>query len=292
MDNQHQQRRAFAYGLSAVALWSTVATGFKLGLQIMAPAQLLLIGTCISTAIFWAAALRTGQTRLTVTGRKHALLFALINPFAYYLVLFEAYDRLPAHVAQPLNYTWAIVLAILAVPWLGQRLSLRTTTGIGVGYAGVLVLLSQGNFTRMPSTDWLGVGLALFSTLLWAGYWLMNTRTREPPVALMAWSFLYSLPLLAIACAIGPGLPRLSVPALAYGAWVGCIELGFTFLLWQQALRLTDNAARIGQLIFLAPFLSFAMIATVLGEAIHFTSIVGLAIIVTGLFITRTPQTG
>jgi hypothetical protein len=33
--------------------------------------------------------------------------------------LFEAYDRLPAQVAQALNYTWALTLTLLAVPVLG-----------------------------------------------------------------------------------------------------------------------------------------------------------------------------
>ncbi len=33
-------------------------------------------------------------------------LLGLLNPVAYYLVLFKAYDLLPAHVAQPINYTY------------------------------------------------------------------------------------------------------------------------------------------------------------------------------------------
>ena len=161
----------------------------------------------------------------------------------------------------------------------------RTAIGIIIGYLGVLILLSQGEFTRMPDIDWLGVALALASTVLWAAYWLMNTRATSPPLTLMAWSFLFATPLLAGVCFLGPGLPPITPETLAYGAWVGGIELGFTFLLWQQALRLTDNAARMGQLIFLAPFLSFALIATVLGETIHATSLAGLAVIVTGLVI-------
>jgi drug/metabolite transporter (DMT)-like permease len=29
-----------------------------------------------------------------------------MNPFLYYVLLFRAYDLLPAQQAQPLNYTW------------------------------------------------------------------------------------------------------------------------------------------------------------------------------------------
>ena len=67
------------------------------------------------------------------------LAFALLNPVLYYLVLFEAYDRLPAQIAQPLNYTWAITLALLAVPLLGQRLSGRDMLAVLLGYGGVVI---------------------------------------------------------------------------------------------------------------------------------------------------------
>ncbi len=282
-----KERAAVGYALAAVAAWSTVATGFKLGLAVMAPLQLLLLGTVISALLYALLATVGGHWR---PGRRTCLTgaaFGLLNPFAYYLVLFEAYDRLPAQIAQPLNYTWAITLALLAVPILGQRLTARAAAGIGVGYLGVLVLLSGGRAAATAGLDWLGVALALASTVLWAGYWLANARSTLPPITLMAWSFLLAVPLVAVACAVGPGLPPLTAETLGYGAWVGLVEMGFTFLFWQRALRLTSHAARIGQLIFVSPFLSLVLIDTVLGEDVHVTSVVGLAVIVAGLGISR-----
>jgi drug/metabolite transporter (DMT)-like permease len=131
------------------------------------------------------------------------------------------------------------------------------------------------------------VALALGSTLLWAGYWLMNARSRTDPVSLMALSFLIATPLVAVACALGPGLPPLDWNVAGFGAWVGLVEMGVTFLLWQRAMRLTSHAARIGQLIFLSPFISLLLISTVLGETIHWTSVLGLGVIVGGVLLTR-----
>jgi len=270
-----------------VAAWSTVATAFKLGLTVLTPIQLLTLGTLISAALF--ATLATVRRCWQPSWRSigYGAAFGLVNPLLYYLVLFEAYDRLPAQIAQPLNYTWAITLALLAVPVLGQALTRQLATGIGVGYLGVLLLLTQGRFDAWPSLDWPGVGLALGSTLLWAGYWLGNARVDVPPVTLMAWSFLLACPLVVAACLLGPGWPELTAPRLAYGAWVGLVEMGFTFLLWQQAMRRTRQAGRIGQLIFLSPFLSLVLIGTVLGESIHWTSVAGLGVIVLGLWLSR-----
>lgn len=115
----------------------------------------------------------------------------------------------------------------------------------------------------------------------------MNARSSEGALSLMAWSFCLALPLVGLACHLGPGWPAPSWPAVGFGLWVGLLEMGITFLLWQRALRLTNHAARIGQLIFLSPFLSLLMIGSLVGETIHLTSIAGLAVIVAGLLLTR-----
>lgn len=284
------ERQALTFGLGAVLLWSTVATGFKLGLAVLAVEQLLLLGSALSWLVFAAYAVSTRQFALDRQDRPLVFALGLINPFAYYLILFAAYDRLPAHIAQPLNYTWAITLALLAVPILKQPLTGKTLSGILVSYLGVVVLLVTAAPVNGSSWDTWGVVLALLSTVLWAVYWLLNTNSNSAPAALMFWSFSVGLPLIAAACWLGPGWPRLTAVNLAYGAWVGFIEMGVTFLLWQQALRRTANAARIGQLIFLSPFLSLVIIYLVLGEHITWGAVLALLIIVLGLQIARPPQ--
>ena len=140
-----------------------------------------------------------------------------------------------------------------------------------------------------PSASWdsLGVALALLSTLLWATYWLLNTKSRSDPTSMMLTSFTVGLPLVLVSCLLGPGLPTLSPQTLAYGAWVGLIEMGVTFLCWQQALKRTRNAGKIGQLIFVAPFLSLVLIHFVLGEHITAGAIASLGVIVLGIAITQ-----
>ncbi len=284
------EKQALGFALAAVLLWSTVATGFKLGLAELSVAQLLLLGTTVSWLVFFGFAVCTGQFKVASRDRWLCVGLGVINPFAYYLVLFAAYDRLPAHIAQPLNYTWAITLALLAVPILKQPLQLRTLIGIIISYSGVAVLLVSSANETSAGWDTTGVVLALLSTIMWAGYWLLNTRAQSAPAAMMFWSFTTALPLITVVCLAGPGLPPLTTSTIGFGAWVGCIEMGVTFLLWQQALRKTAHAARTGQLIFLSPFLSLVLIHLILEEHIGTGVIVGLAIIVVGLRFARTPD--
>ncbi len=283
------ERQATLYGLTAVLLWSTVATAFKLGLQHYSPAQLLLLAAAASCILFWLAALVTGSLKVRRADMVWIPLLGVINPAAYYLILFEAYDRLPAQIAQPLNYTWAIVLALLAVPLLRQPLSVRSVTGIVVGYLGVVVLLYRSDTDI--ALDSTGILLAIVSTVLWAAYWILNTRITSNPLAVMTWSFTFALPLLAIWCATMDTLPSLISSGWPYALWVGLLEMGVTFLLWQQALKRTSQVARISQLIFFSPFISLALISFVLGEQIRGTSILGLGIIVVGVLLTQSATT-
>jgi len=289
--SRHNERPAQIYALLAVLLWSTVATGFKLGLDAMAVEQLLLVGTLISWGVFTLYCTFRSGFSVSRQDWMWVPLLGFLNPFAYYLLLFAAYDRLPAHVAQPLNYTWAITLALLAVPVLKQKLNRQTLIGIVVSYSGVVLLLTGADKTSPTSLDSIGILLALLSTVLWAAYWLINTRCSSNAGALMFWSFSCSLPLVVLACAAGPGWPEWTLKNLAYGSWVGMVEMGITFLLWQQALRHTRNVARIGQLIFLSPFLSLLLINYVLGEVISWQAVAGLAVIVAGLVLTQRAQT-
>jgi drug/metabolite transporter (DMT)-like permease len=287
----YNERLALACALAAVLAWSTVATGFKLGLQLLAPLQLLWLGALISLGFFAAMLLVTGRWRglANLAGRdwRRVAGLGLLNPLLYYFILFEAYDRLPAQIAQPLNYTWAIVLAVLAVPILGQPLTRRTLAGIVVSYAGVVVLLAQGRLEGFAQVDLVGVALALASTLIWALYWLANVRLKIDALVLMSGSFAVGAPAVGLSCALLEGLPAMNAQTLGYGAWVGLIEMGITFVLWQTAMRRTAHAGRIAQLIFLSPFLSLVLIDRVLGEAVSASSVAGLALIVAGLLIAR-----
>lgn len=282
-----QERQALIFGLAAITLWSTVATGFKLGLTVLAVEQLLLLGSLISWCVFALYAMYTNSFSLQRQDRIWVIALGCINPFGYYLLLFAAYDRLPAHIAQPLNYTWAIVLALLAVPILKQKLARQTLLGIMLSYMGVVVLLAGARTEGTQGLDIFGVVLALLSTLLWATYWLLSTRCRSEPGPLMFWSFSIGVPLIALVCWLGPGWPALTPLNLTYGLWVGAVEMGVTFLLWQQALKRTRHVARMGQLIFLSPFLSLFLIANVLQEDISWSAIIGLAVIVAGLVIAQ-----
>ncbi|MEZ9944989.1 DMT family transporter [Vibrio breoganii] len=283
------ERKALILGLSAVLLWSTVATAFKLTLAEFTPIQMLTCASIVSAIALLFVCVYQKKTHSIVgtfvANPLYYLMLGLINPLAYYLILFKAYDLLPASQAQPINYSWAITLTLMAAVFLGQKIRTQDWIACALGYLGVVVIATQGDVLGLQFESPLGVGLALLSTLLWAGYWILNAKNKADPVIAVLLGFLVAIPL-TIALAIWEGAAwDISTKGWLAVTYVGLFEMGITFVLWLGALKATQNTARISNLIFISPFISLILLSQILGEEIHISTLLGLVLIVAGLII-------
>lgn len=289
-----QQTRAYIYAGLAVLLWSTVASAFKLSLRWLDPLQLLLWANLVSVLVLFSVlAAQRRIHKLAGYGRRDLLRLAglgVLNPFLYYIVLFQAYDLLPAQQAQPLNYTWAITLALLSVPLLGQRIGAKSFAALIVSYVGVVVIATEGRPFALEFVSLTGVLLALGSTVIWALYWIYNTRDTGDPVAGLFVGFCFSLPLITVATALFSDLSLPPWQGVAGAAYVGAFEMGLAFVFWLHALKLSDTTAKVGNLIFLSPFLSLVFIHFLVGETILPATLFGLVFIVAGNVLQQWPK--
>lgn len=285
----NKQTKAYTCALITVGLWSTIASASKLTLRFLSPAELLLYAAGVSCVVLFTVIFVQNKlinlARLTSKDWLTSILFGLLNPFLYYLILFQAYDLLPAQQAQIINYTWAITMSLLSIPLLGQRVAGMQWLAIGLSYAGVLVIATRGDLLSMKFENPLGVGLALLSTILWALYWILNTRDNRDPVVGLFLNFVCALPCIAGYVWWTEGLRPVAFVGLAGAAYIGIFEMGLAFVLWLMALKLTDNTAKIANLIFIAPFASLFFIHFLVGEEIHMSTLVGLVLVLGGLAI-------
>jgi drug/metabolite transporter (DMT)-like permease len=285
----HDQKKSYIYGVATVILWSTVASAFKISLRYLSPAALLFYSALSSCLVLFLIIFLQGkinQIRILKAGDWLASIkFGFLNPFFYYLILFQAYNVLPAQQAQALNYTWAITLSLLSVPLLGQSIRKVDIFAIATCYLGIVVISTKGEIWALKFDSPIGVGLALFSTMIWALYWIANTKDHREPVIGLFLNFLCSLPLIAIYLLVTEGFRTIEIPGLLGAIYVGIFEMGITYVLWLKALKYTASTARIANLIFISPFLSMVMIHFVVGEEILSSTLVGLVFIISGLLV-------
>ena len=288
---QDTDRRAVKMGLGAVMLWSTVATAFSLSLKYLTPLQLVTLATMVSWC-FFAIRLSSAERRGALRAASHkaratGLVVGWLNPGLYYLVLFAAYDQLPAQEAMAINYSWGITLALLAAPLLRQRLSSGALLAACISYSGIVVIATRGAPLSLEFAQPLGVGLALLSTLLWSLYWVINTRLSLDPEVNLFLNFSGALPLL-LALLWWSDTPFPAVwQGWAGGLYVGLFEMGLAFVLWMGAMKATTSTLRISSLIFLSPPLSLVLIWVIAGEPVKAYTLIGLVLILFGLWLQR-----
>lgn len=282
-------RRAVMFALAAVLCWSTVASAFKLSLRWLDVEQLLLYSALTASLCLYTILVvqqhHAEPWRLPLAAYKQPLLLGLLNPFAYYLILLAAYDRLPAQVALALNYTWAITLMLLSVPLLKHRVTRGDIAGTALCYGGVLAVCFGGATIAAGKLDAIGIALALGSTLIWALYWIFKARDTLDPVVSLFLSFLFSLPFLFVACILFSTLAPAAPAGLLGALYIGVFEMGVTYVFWLLALQHASSAAKVSTLIFCSPFLSLFFIHVFVGEPVAAGTLAGLVLIALGLWI-------
>lgn len=283
------QRKAYLFALATVLFWSTMSSAFKISLRHLSAEGLL----------FWAiafAVLVLGITMLVMKKQKQLLslsipdllnsaLMGLINPFLYYLVLFEAYTLLKAQEAGVLNYAWPVVLVILSVPLLGQKIGFKGFAGILVSFAGLMVISTKGNLLSLSFSNPIGVSLAIGSAFLWATYWILNMKDKRESISKLFVNMLFGLFYITVYLLFSSSIEVPSLAGLTGALYIGTFEMGITFVLWLTALKYAENTAKVSNLIFLSPFIALMFIRIFVGEMILLSTLFGLILIIAGIVL-------
>ena len=288
---EHAQRAAYFYAAIAVVFWSTAASAFKLSLRHLDVLGLLLVASLASTLVLFVYVIAAGKQRtLAKFTRKDVLVSAglgFLNPFLYYVVLFEAYSLLLAQEAQPLNFVWPLMLVLLSIPLLGQRIKPASLLAIVISFSGVVVIGTRGDVLAFRFSNPLGVVLALSTTIVWSLYWIFNTKDKQEETVRLFVNFAFASVFIFL---VWLCLGNVAVPPLRGvigGIYIGLFEMGLTFLAWLKALRTAKTTAHVVSLIYLVPFLSLVLIALILREPIYRSTLVGLVLIITGIVLQK-----
>ncbi len=280
---------AMSYAGLTILFWSTVAVAFKLSLRYLSAGQLLFIANHTASFILIIQVIiskKSGQFfSQSPLQLAHSILLGFLNPFLYYLVLFKAYSILPAQVAQPINFVWPFMLVLLSIFLLKQKARLVTFVAMAVSFSGVFLLSLQGSITDIKIEKPEGVLLALSSSIIWALYWILNLKDKRDDQVRLLTNFLVASVCITGWCIITGEIKSISRNGILPAIYTGFFEMGITFVLWIKALQYSTSTARVSNLIYITPFISLIFIHFVLGEKIFLTSIAGLVLIITGIFI-------
>lgn len=288
MNNFIDKNKSYFFAFLAIIFWSTVASAFKISLSIINVYQLLAVASISSLFILLIILFFNKKHKLLFTQSKkdwlNSFLLGLINPFLYYVILFNAYNLLPAQEAMILNYTWPIVLTLLSSIILKNKLSWKGIFGLFISFFGIVIIITKGNFNQLKFSNSTGIILALSSAFVWSIFWLINVKDKRDPLIKLTSSFIFGSLFSLILMVLLPFNFNFNFVGIISAVYVGFFEMGITFVLWLIAISSSKNTEKISNLIYITPFLSLLFIAIVLKETIYPSSIIGLLFILTGIF--------
>ncbi|MGM0612705.1 MAG: DMT family transporter [Bacteroidota bacterium] len=284
-----RQTKAYLLAFTAILFWSTVASAFKISLEYLDYKSLLFYSALTSLVILSIIIISNGQFRKLRSIKRSDLFISMLlgffNPLLYYLILFKAYDILPAQEAMTLNYTWPLVLSLLSAPLLGQKLTFKSVIALLVSFSGILIIATNGKLASLNFTNLYGDLLAIGSSIIWALFWLLNVKSQLRETLKLFLNFFWGSIYMLIIMLITGGIYMPDIYGLGGALYIGAFEMGITFVFWLKAMQLTERTDKISQFVFLSPFLSLIFIHIFVGETIKTYTLGGLTLIILGILI-------
>ena len=278
-----------AYILAAISIffWSTVATLSKLLLDSLSSMQVLCFSTLFAGCFWLIFNIATGNIKKLKAYRPKdwlkTVLIGLPGTFVYYLLFYTGTDLMPASQAFIINYLWPIMSVIFACVILKEKLTVRKCIAIGMSFLGVTIVAGS-DLATMNGRALLGALCCAVAAASYGLFTALNTKSGyDKRLSMMVFYFVTFI-LTGTILGVQGKLPQLNWLQTAGMAYNGIFTMAIATTGWAIALE-SGKTAKISNLAYITPFLSLVWTAVFLHEEIRWTSILGLVVIVLGIFI-------
>lgn len=273
-------------------LWSSSFVLIKWGLKELPPflfAGLRYFGGFLVLLAF-ALALRRQRLPQALGLRRWAKLVG-VGIAQYTLgngLLFLSLTMIPAVTASFIQGLIPLLVAVLGVLHLRERPSLLQAGGIGLALVGVYIFFPLD----VARGQAVGIVIALGAALSFAYQMILVRDLSRDGVPGTLWLTIISLGigggLLFLPAAFEP-LPRLTITGMAILLWLIVVNTAFAYLLWNHALEYL-KAFEQAMVANTMP-LQIALWAWLfLGEEMTFRMVIGLVVVVSGVFVVQADQ--
>ena len=271
-----------------ILLWASIPVASKKILAELDNLQMLFWSTVFS--VLALAALVVGQGKIS-TLKSYGLpgilslgWLGFLGAFLYYILLYGAFARTSAAEGFILAYTWPIMVSVLAVPLLGERLTVARILAVATSFFGVVVIVTRGRFVELSVTSLPGNLMALCGAFVFALFSVQGKRVgHDLTVAAFAY-FVAALFCSGVAMAF---VGFTTLPPLHIWGWIlynGLLVNGISYLFWFKALQHADTFV-VSNLLYLTPALSLLFVSLFLDEPTHLSALLGLLLIVAGILL-------
>lgn len=192
--------------------------------------------------------------------------------------------------------TTPVFMALLGWIVLKERLSLGKVLGILLAFAGVLLVVSKGDFASVSIGTFGAPGdiLILISAVNWAVFSVLSRRglKSHPASLMMFYVMTFGWVFTSILFGIDTGFGEIT--NLTMQGWLGITFLGIfcsglAYIAWYDALQAL-SAAQTGVFLYIEPLVAVIVAFFILSEVITAMSLFGGGIILAGVWLVNRKQ--
>jgi len=283
---QLQQTKGNLLGVSAILLWSAMASLMRLSSEVYGPlggaALMYTAATGVLVLLMGWPSLKQFRIRyLVVVGG----LF-ISYEIALFLALAFAQNRAQAIEVAMLNHMWPCLTVVLAVLLRLQRASVWLVPGMALSLIGVSWILSGGeglsigNMIGNASENPLSYGLGISCAFLWAFYCCAAKRLSHGKDAIVPFFAMTSVVLwIKYACSSESlVIPNLGGAGLLIAT---AVVLALGYAAWNKAL-LTGNLVLLAATSYVSPVLSSVFSSIILSTTLQLSFWQGTVMVTAG----------
>jgi drug/metabolite transporter (DMT)-like permease len=212
---------------------------------------------------------------------KHSLVLAVTNNAIPFSLFSYGSFGADSNILAILNATTAFNTMIIALLWLGEKVTLKQVFGLVLGFIGVIILVNpESSSTSIISALFCLIGAACYS---FSTVFIQKYSEKTDKMVLIGWSIIFScfimFPLTLIN--LPPQIP--STNALLSATWLGSISTGLAFFGYVYLIE-KIGAVKTSTVAYFLPVFGIIWGAVFLNEVITGGIILGCATILIGVF--------
>jgi drug/metabolite transporter (DMT)-like permease len=289
-DLRTERVTALAAALTTVVLWASAFVGIRSAGKSLSPGPLSLGRLLIGVAAVGLVAFARGErfpSRVDLKAVWAGLLVCGLLWFgAYNVALNSAERRVDAGTAAMLVNVGPIVIAVLAGLFLGEGFPRTLLLGLGVAFAGVVVI---GVATSSSQATTAGVVLCLVAAVSYAAAVVAQKpvlRRLSPLQTILLCCLIGAAVCLPFAPELADELGEADPGAIAWMVYLGVFPTALAFTTWAYALART-GAGRMGSITYLVPPISVLLGWLVLDESPPALALAGGTLCLLGVIVAR-----
>ncbi len=263
------------------AIWGSAFIFIKVAAPEFGAIGLVQARLTIASLVFIPILLRKKYLILLKPAWKHSLVLAITNNAIPFSLFSYGSFGADSNILAILNATTAFNTMIIALLWIGEKVTLKQVFGLVLGFIGVIILVNpESSSTSIISALFCLIGAACYS---FSTVFIQKYSEKTDKMVLIGWSIVFScfimIPITLLN--LPPKIP--STNALLSAAWLGSISTGLAFFGYVYLIE-KIGAVKTSTVAYFLPVFGIIWGAVFLNEVITGGIILGCATILIGVF--------